>query len=250
MELHPLAQRFAGVAAEYERGRPEYAPAAVGALAAELHVRPGELVLDLAAGTGKLTRALIAGGFDVVAVEPQRSLRAVLEERVASARVREGVAEQIPLPAASVHAVTVADGFHWFDRPRALDEIRRVLVPGGGLALLKTVPDWSGASWAHELGTLVVRSRPEHPHFDGAPWQDFVRAAEGWGEPWEIRVTTHASVDLEGILAHLASISWIAAMPEAQRKEELGRMRELLHSGTAPDRMPLHVEIGLSRLVG
>jgi SAM-dependent methyltransferase len=163
--------------------------------------------------------------------------------------VREGLAERIPLPDASVQAVTVADAFHWFDRPRALDEIRRVLAPGGGLALLNTVPDWRGASWAHELGTLVMRSRPEHPNFDGAPWQDFVRAAEGWGEPWEIRVTTHPLVDLEGILAHLASMSWIAAMPEAQRTEELGQMRELLHSGTAPERMPLHVNVGLSRLV-
>jgi SAM-dependent methyltransferase len=250
VELHPLAQGFAGVAAEYERGRPEYAPAVVGALAAELHVRPGDPVLDLAAGTGKLTRALIAGGFDVVAVEPQESLRTVLQDRVGSARAREGLAEQIPLPDASMQAVTVADAFHWFDRPRALDEIRRVLAPGGGLALLNTVPDWRGASWAHELGTLLMRSRPEHPHFDGAPWQDFVRAAEGWAEPWEIRVTTHPLVDLEGILALVASMSWIAAMPEAQRAEKLGVMRELLQSGTAPDRMPLHVEVGLTRLLG
>ncbi|MEA2161829.1 MAG: hypothetical protein QOD66_4209 [Solirubrobacteraceae bacterium] len=249
MELHALAQSFAAVAAEYERGRPEYAPAVVGALAAELQIRPGDPVLDLAAGTGKLTRALIAGGFDVVAVEPQEALRSVLEDRVGSARVRDGVAEQIPLSAASVQAVTVADGFHWFDRPRALDEIRRVLAPGGGLAVLSTVPDWRGASWGHDLGTLLMRNRPEHPHFDGAPWQDFVRAAEGWGEPWEIRVTTYPLVDLDGILAQLASISWIAAMSEAQRTEELGRMRELLQSGTAPERMPLHVKVGLTRLV-
>jgi predicted RNA methylase len=78
MVLHPLAERFAGVAGAYERGRPEYAPAVVGAIAAELRIPPGARVLDLAAGTGKLTRALLNAGLDVVAVEPQRPLREVL----------------------------------------------------------------------------------------------------------------------------------------------------------------------------
>jgi SAM-dependent methyltransferase len=162
--------------------------------------------------------------------------------------VRDGVAEAIPLPDASVQAVTVADGFHWFDRPRALDEIRRVLRPGGGLALLNTVPDWRGASWAHELGALVLANRPHHPHFDGAPWQDFVHAAEGWGEPWEIRVTTYPRADTGRIVDHMASVSWIAAQPDEQRARTLADMRELLSTGETPERLPLHVEVGLARL--
>jgi hypothetical protein len=113
--------------------------AVVGATAAELGVGPGDRVLDLAAGTGKLTRALVAYGFEVVAVEPQESLRAVLADKVAAARVRDGVAEQIPLEDGSVAAVMIADAFHWFDRPCALGEIRRVLALGAGLALLNTV---------------------------------------------------------------------------------------------------------------
>ena len=75
MALHPLAAQFASVADVYERGRPEYAPAVVGALAAELGISPGVPVLDPAAGTGKLTRPLLAAGLDVVAVEPQAPLR-------------------------------------------------------------------------------------------------------------------------------------------------------------------------------
>ena len=248
MTLHPLAQQFASVAAEYERGRPDYEPAVVGALTAELRVEAGGPILDLAAGTGKLTRALLAGGFDVSAVEPQQSLRAILAERVGPDRVRDGVAEAIPLPDASVQAVTVADGFHWFDRPRALDEIRRVLRPGGGLALLNTVPDWRGASWAHELGALVLANRPHHPNFDGPPWQDFVHAAEGWGEPWEIRVTTYPRADTGRIVDHMASVSWIAAQPDEQRARTLADMRELLSTGETPERLPLHVEVGLARL--
>ena len=99
MTLHPLAEQFAALAQVYERGRPGYPPAVVGAIGAELGLAPGARVLDLAAGTGKLTRALVAGGFDVVAVEPIESLRAILIGIVGAERVHDGVAEAIPLPA-------------------------------------------------------------------------------------------------------------------------------------------------------
>ncbi len=250
MALHPLAQQFSSVAAQYESGRPEYPPAAVGALAAELRIPPGARVLDLAAGTGKLSRALlsVSAGFDVVAVEPLPSLREVLAQRIGAERVREGVAEQIPLPDGSVDAVTVGDAFHWFDKPRALAEIRRVLRPAGGLAVLNTVPDWTGASWADELGKLVAGLRPEHPNFNGPPWQESVRAAEGWGEPREIRVTVSQPADPARILDHLASFSWVAGMPEAERAEALEQFRSLLSSGQTPAELPLHVMIGLAQL--
>src|SRR4051795_2938010 len=115
MALHPLAEKFAVVAEQYESGRPDYPPSAVGAMAAELGLQPGSRVLDLAAGTGKLTRALVAFGLDVVAVEPQSALREVLAVGIGSERVLDGAAEEIPLPDQSVAAVTVADAFHWFD---------------------------------------------------------------------------------------------------------------------------------------
>ena len=247
MELHPLAQKFASVADAYERGRPEYAPAVIGATAAELGIQPGDRVVDLAAGTGKLTRALVAFGFDAVAVEPQEPLRAVLADKVGTARVRDGVAEQIPLEEGSVSAVMIADAFHWFDRPRALREIWRVLKPGGGLALFNTVPDWSGASWAHDLGTIVAGTRPEHPHFDGRPWQEFVREDGGFAEPWDVRVTTHSPADPERVLTHMASMSWIAALAEPERDDVMARMRAIVAGGETPEQFPLHVEIGLSR---
>jgi SAM-dependent methyltransferase len=248
MSLHPLAERFASVADAYERGRPEYPPAAVGALAAELSLRSGARVLDLAAGTGKLSRALVAAGIDVVAVEPQASLREVLIARIGADRVREGFAEAIPVPDASVDAVTVADAFHWFDQAPALVEIRRVLRPGGGLAVVSMVPDWSGTSWAHELGTLVAEGRPEHPYFDGPPWRDAVRAAGGWSEPREVRVTTVQPAVPAKIVDHLASMSWIAAMPDDERAATLERMRVLVESGETPDELPIHVVIGLAEL--
>jgi SAM-dependent methyltransferase len=249
MPHHPLAQHFATVADAYERGRPEYPPAAIRALSVELGLAPGAPVLDLAAGTGKLTRALLAYGLDVLAVEPLPALREVLSRRIGAARVRDGVAEQIPLADRSVAAVTVADAFHWFDQERALAEIRRVLWPGGGLAIVITVPDWSGATWAHELGTLVTESRPHHPHFDGPPWQESVRAAGGWTEPREIRVTISQPADPDRIVDHLASMSWIAASPEPERGRSVERIRSIVTGGYTPPELPLHVTLGLTSLM-
>jgi SAM-dependent methyltransferase len=122
-------------------------------------------------------------------------------------------------------ATTVADAFHWFDQAVALGEIRRVLRPGGGLAVLSTVPDWAGASWAHEVGTLMAGLRPKHPHFDGPPWQDAVRATGGWTAPREIRVTTSQPACPERMVDCVASMSWVAALPEDQRAETLAEDR-------------------------
>jgi SAM-dependent methyltransferase len=249
MALHPLAERFASVAGAYERGRPDYPPAVTDALAAELRLSPGSPVLDLGAGTGKLSRALLAAGFDLVAVEPQSALREVLCERVGAERVRGGLAEQIPLPDGSVDAVTVADAFHWFEHAAALAEIRRVLRPGGGLAVLATSPDWSGATWAHELGTLMRELRPEHPAFDGPPWQEAARAAGGWSAPREARVSSSQPAQPERIVDYLGSMSWIAAMPEEERLTTLERIRALLAAGETPSEMPVLVVIGLTARV-
>jgi SAM-dependent methyltransferase len=246
--LHPLAAQFASVADAYERGRPEYAPAVAGALAAELGLAHGAPVLDLAAGTGKLSRALVAAGLDVVAVEPQEAMREKLAGAIGEERVRDGVAEAIPLPDASVGAVTVADGFHWFDQARALDEIRRVLRHGGGLAVLSTVPDWSGASWAHDLGTLVAEMRPEHPYFDGPSWQDAVLKDGGWTTPREVRVTTSQTSDPEGIVAWVASMSFVAALPAKERAERLAEVARLVEAGETPAELSVQVVIGLTRL--
>jgi SAM-dependent methyltransferase len=246
--LHPLAEHFGSVADAYERGRPEYPPAVVGAIAAELGLAPHAAVLDLAAGTGKLTRSLIAAGMEVVAVEPQAALREKLAARVGADRVREGVAEAIPLPGGSFDAVTVADAFHWFDQEAALAEIRRVLRTGGGLAVLKTIPDWRGASWAQALGEMMEQLRPEHPGFDGPPWQDVVRGTGAWNPLREIRVTSSQPAGPETIIDYLASVSWIAAMPDGERAETLSRLAALVAEGETPAEMPVHVVIGLTEL--
>lgn len=248
MDLHPLAAGFVDVADSYERGRPEYTPAAAEAIAAELHLAPGARVLDLAAGTGKLTRALLGVGLDVVAVEPQARLREILAASVGAERVLDGVAEAIPLPDASVAAVTVADAFHWFDHAAALREIQRVLIAGGGLAVLRVSPDWSRASWAHEVGSLISGLRPDHPQFAGPPWQEAARAAGCWTSPREVQLTMMQPADPQRVLDYVASISWMAALPEDRREETVAGIGEIIGAGETPAELPVHVIVGLTGL--
>src|SRR5207249_4825593 len=120
---HPTAAAgFDRAADAYERGRPGYPREAVARLAAQFRLGEGVTVLDLAAGTGKLTRMLATTGATVVAVEPVAGMRRVLAQAVPGARVLNGTAEAIPVADGAVDAVTVAQAFHWFDADRAVAE--------------------------------------------------------------------------------------------------------------------------------
>jgi ubiquinone/menaquinone biosynthesis C-methylase UbiE len=249
MGLHPLATNFVEVADAYERGRPEYTPAVAETIAAELHIAPGGRVLDLAAGTGKLTRALLGAGLDVIAVEPQAQLRVILAASVGVERVLDGFAEAIPLPDASVAAVAAADAFHWFDQVAALREIKRVLIAGGGLAVLRILPDWSNASWAHEVGSMIAELGQEHPQFQGPRWQDTALAEGCWVEPRQVQLTMSQPAGPEVILDYIASMSWMAALPDDQRTDTITRIGELIAAGETPDELPVYVTIGLTSLV-
>ena len=126
------ATAFSDVADAYERGRPTYPDDAVRWLVGE---EPRDVV-DLGAGTGKLTRSLVALGHRVTAVEPLDEMRSQLVGALPGVQALAGSAESIPLPAASADAVTCAQAFHWFDHAVALPEIARVLRPHGQLALV------------------------------------------------------------------------------------------------------------------
>jgi len=143
------AARFGAVAATYERARPTYPDAVLAALADRAGVGPGAQVLDLAAGTGKLTRQLAALGAEVVAVEPSPGMRAACAEAVPGVPVLDGTAEAIPAGDGSLDVVTVAQAFHWFRPAPALAEIARVLRPGGWLAVVRHGPPTT--TWAREL---------------------------------------------------------------------------------------------------
>jgi SAM-dependent methyltransferase len=129
----------------YELGRPGYPDAAVDVLTDQLGLRTGATVVDVAAGTGKLTRLLIRTGARVVAVEPMPGMRAQLARHAPGARLVAARAELLPLPSGSADAVTVAQAFHWFDATRASHELHRVLRPGGDEAGAGRVPGELGA---------------------------------------------------------------------------------------------------------
>src|SRR5579885_2647743 len=136
--VHPVAAAGFGAAADvYERARPSYPQAAVDWLVARAGLGPGRTVVDVGAGTGKLTRLLVPTGARVVAVEPLPEMRALIE----GAEVLEGTAEELPLDDASADVITVAQAFHWFDHDRALPELHRVLRPVGVLALFWNMRD-------------------------------------------------------------------------------------------------------------
>ena len=131
-----LGLSFGRIAPEYDAVRPDYTPEAVARAADALGLGPDSRVLDLAAGSGKLTRALEQRFADVVAVEPNDEMRGVLAQRSPQVSVLAGTAERIPQPDASVDAVFVGDAFHWFDGGAVANELTRILRPRGGVALL------------------------------------------------------------------------------------------------------------------
>ncbi|HEY6569104.1 MAG TPA: class I SAM-dependent methyltransferase, partial [Candidatus Limnocylindrales bacterium] len=156
--IHPAAARGFGSSAEiYERARPGYPPDAVAEIVQLLDLRPGRTLLELGAGTGKLTRLLAPTGAYIVAVEPVASMRATLSTVIDGddgVEIVDGTAEAVPLPAGSVDAVVVAQAFHWFDAIRALSEVHRVLRSGGRLLLAINQRDES-VPWVRALGDLI-----------------------------------------------------------------------------------------------
>src|SRR6201994_3924951 len=169
------ATSFGGAAATYERGRPPYPPEALDWL-----LPPGaRRVLDLGAGTGKLTRELAGRGLDVVAVEPLAGMRDELSRVLPGTPVLDGSAEHIPLPDGSVDAVLAAQAWHWVTPERAAPEVARVLVPGGTLGLVWNERD-DAEPWVTELNRIVdelgqkmaadaMRAGNDHDHPRGGP---------------------------------------------------------------------------------
>jgi ubiquinone/menaquinone biosynthesis C-methylase UbiE len=216
---------FEAVVETYERSRPLYADDAVAWAAQRL---PFGRVLDLGAGTGKLTRQLLAHGAAVVAVEPGDEMRRMLERVVPGAESLAGSAEAIPLPDESVDAVVVGQAFHWFRTTEALDEMYRVLRPGGGYALLWN--EWNAeVPLMRSLNELVDNLRPDLNQRDERPeWWPELERSPRFGA-LEERAFHHAerlSVDM--IVDRIRSVSaFIVATGKEQQRVE-AEVRALL----------------------
>lgn len=215
---------FDSVADVYERTRPMYAPDAIAFIARRFDF---STVLDVGAGTGKLTRQLVALGADVVAVEPGDAMRAVLEEVVPQARALAGSAEQIPLPDASVDLVTAGQAFHWFRVDEALAEMHRVLRPGGGFALLWNHWD-DDDPLTHGLNEIIHRLRPEGTHEGPEDWKAVFADSPLFGEPEERTFRHSERLDAETIAGRIASVSAVAAATHEEQARADAEVRALV----------------------
>jgi SAM-dependent methyltransferase len=240
--VHPTARAYDRMSPEYERGRPEYPAAAV----AELGLAPGARVLDLGAGTGKLTRVLDAAGLETIAVDPSRAMLDELAAQAPRATALLGTAEAIPLPDASVDAVTAGQAFHWFDAPAALAEIHRVLRPGGALGLLWNRRDESDPLQAllSELTDPGERDTPRGWRLD-VP--GLVDASGRFGPVTTTELPHVQPTDAVGLVSRLRSSSYVASQPEERRTELERRLRERLPAGPVPLRYVTVVYVARAR---
>jgi SAM-dependent methyltransferase len=214
---------------DYERGRPGY-PDRVVEVAG---LAPSATVVDLAAGTGALTRQLASAFERVIAVEPDECMRRVLVASCPDVEAIEGTADRIPLPDGSVDAVHVAQAFHWFDTDEALTEIARVLRPGGALVVTWNVADGRVVPDIASVEDLLAPIWPQDFGFPldmmSGDWAPDVWAgplARRTFEPVrEERLANPQTVDPDGLLAFFGSMGWIASLPDTARHPLIAAMR-------------------------
>jgi SAM-dependent methyltransferase len=226
--VHEVAVTGFAEAERYERARPGYPPAAVAWLAEHLRLGPGSVAVDLAAGTGKLTRLLAPTGSTVLAVEPVEEMRRLLARQCPTVPVVAGAAERLPLRAGSVDAVTVAQAFHWFDADAAFAELRRVLRPGGRVGLIWNARDrdvaWVDALWSVMDG--VERKAPWRDH--DRPAREALGTPTGFGPLGEATFRHEQAVTPDGVLDRFRSVSHVAVLPAGQQQAVLDEVRGIL----------------------
>ncbi|MDT5153884.1 MAG: hypothetical protein QOI01_5617 [Mycobacterium sp.] len=206
---------FGQEAAAYERGRPSYPPDAIDWLLQ----KDARNVLDLGAGTGKLTVRLVERGLDVIAVDPIPEMLEVLSRSLPDTPALLGSAEDIPLPDDSVDSVLVAQAWHWFDPARAIKEVARVLRPGGRLGLVWNTRD-ERLGWVKDLGRIV--GHQEDPFSRQVTLPPPFTDVERHQVEWTSYLTPQALIDL------VASRSYCITSPAAVRSKTLDQVRELL----------------------
>jgi ubiquinone/menaquinone biosynthesis C-methylase UbiE len=244
---HPDSRPFELVADLYERARPEYPAEATAWLAERLDLREGRDVLDLGAGTGKLTRALVQTGAHVIAVEPGDAMRAELVRAVPDAEALRGAAENIPLPDASVDAVTVGQAFHWFRHDEALPELRRVLRPGGGVGLLWNMRDQE-SPLQRVVNDLIASLVPPARAVAGDSSR-ILAESDLFGPLEERRVTFVQQLDADALVQRIASISFVAAASAEQRGRIEQQLRELVAENGGVVAFPYVTDVYVSRAV-
>jgi SAM-dependent methyltransferase len=231
--VHEVAAAGFSDAADYEAARPSYPPEAVAWLVEHLRIAPGARVVDLAAGTGKLTRLLAPAGAHLVAAEPVAGMRELFHASVRGVPQLACTAEQLAFRDASLDAVTVAQAFHWFDHERAIAELARVLRPGGRVGLVWNARDRS-VDWVDGVWSIMDRVEKRAPWRDHDEWRDSAyRDLPGFGELHTAHFRHTHTLTPEAMVQRVASVSHVAVLPVAERAAVLGEVSDLL--ATHPD---------------
>ena len=224
--IDPMAEAFGAAAADYERARPSYPVQAIETLKSEAGIGPGKRVCDLAAGTGKLTRLLVATGAELVAIEPVPGMRAQLAEVLPDIDVLDGTAESIPLADASVDTVTVAQAVHWFKFEPALEEIRRVLAPGGSLAILFNQRD-ERVPWVKTWNDVIEWHGRRIAYYQNTDWTTLL-ADNGFVDVGYRSSEWNQPLTRELLAARVRSVSYIADAPPAEQQDYVDRVLALV----------------------
>lgn len=232
--------------ARYERGRPEYPPGVIELLRDRVPLRPTTRLLDVAAGTGKLTRLLTTTPARVAAVEPMPGMRAQLRRQVPAAALLAGRAEQLPLASETVDAVTVAQAFHWFDVPVAARELHRVLRPGGRLVLV-TNKRHTPQPWLRELWDVLRRYERRAPVAGTIRhWRQALDDTGYFGgfEHYELH-NEQRFADIGELDARFLSISFVILLPKEDRRELLRDVHRVV-DGIDPLVVPLRTDVDIA----
>jgi SAM-dependent methyltransferase len=227
MTVHDAARRgFERGAEAYDRGRPAYPAEVAEWLTAELGLGPGRTVVDVGAGTGKLTRALVPTGAAVIAIEPVAAMRGVLERELPGVTALEGAAESLPLDDGAADAIVAGQAFHWFDGPTALAEFRRVLRPAGRLGLIWNARD-RRQPLQRAIDELTEPLRGSTPSLGSGQWHAAFEGSALFKPVSERKIPFELALDPDTFEDRIASVSFIAALDDERRAEVLERVRQL-----------------------
>ena len=224
---HSAAAGYKTAADTYVRGRPDYPPQVADWLTAALGLNADKSVVDLGAGTGKFTGQLVATGAQVIAVEPVPQMLEKLSAAFPDVLAVSGTAMDMPLPEESVDVVVCAQAFHWFASREALDEIARVLKPGGKLGLVWNLRD-TGVSWVPKLDAIVNALEGDTPRFYTGAWRRaFPHAAFG---PLQAQQFNHGHTGSpeDVIFNRVRSTSFVAALSAVERAKVDEQMHALI----------------------